>query len=202
MAEDNNAQEDGRYARMWQEEAARREGVNLDTVLGDFMGSITVDPKRQALMGQGSISRETPVGNLTVGASKNLASDMAAAYRVALQDGDWRLAKQIQGEMSRTSVGYGEHEVGQISTPEGDTPYYGYQNQNMNLEVTPDMIQGNYRDVSPDGRDQVSAGGFASKETYGAQAQYKKLLDNGYIDINGNVTPEGWRVGVGGQINF
>jgi hypothetical protein len=150
----------------------------------------------------GNLNLNVPIENGQISVGEMRGSVLPTMYNAAINKGDFGLAAQIGKEMQRLSASYGPINAGVTKTPMGDTPFVGYQGQNLQVNATPEMIQAGYTEMSPDQRKQFMANGFATKDYYGAQANFKKLYDNGYINIKGEITPQGWNAGIGGEFEF
>lgn len=164
-----------------------KNSQDFSAELGPVYATGFVDPQNKNLGGRLEYSNE----DIVAGLNKDLVNPVG----VDVAMGNTRANLDKYGYDVTTSV---EGIPGQFGySSRNKTPYYQYNNGRLNLEVTPKDIQAG-----------INAGNFSASGTYSKQAgpalnaNYRKMFENGIIDVNGNLTPQGYQLMLQGQYSF
>jgi hypothetical protein len=155
--------------------------------LGPVYATGYVDPQNKNLGGRLEYSNQ----DIVAGINKDLMNP--AGVDVAM--GNTRANLDKYGYDVTTSVPGIPGEVGYSGR--NKTPYYKYNDGMLNLEATPKDIQAG-----------VNMGNFTASGSYSKQAgpalnaNYRKMFENGVIDVNGNLTPQGYQIMLQGNYSF
>jgi hypothetical protein len=164
-----------------------KNSQDFGTELGPLYASGYVDPQNKNLGGRLEYSNQ----DVTAGLNKDLMNPMMAD--IAL--GGVKANIDQTGYDATTSLGPLPGQIGYSSR--NKTPYYQYNNNGLNLEVTPKDIQAG-----------INVGDFTASGTYSKEAgpalnaNYKKMFKDGMVDINGSLTPYGYQVMLQGNYSF
>lgn len=103
---------------------------------------------------------------------------------------------------SQNMYGYsGAHSVGAERVNGKVTPYYKYSGDNYSVGADPRNVNAHVN--MPIGKSgQLGLGAYLGKDNNSINATYKHLLKNGFIDVSGNLTKEGYNFMVNGQVDF
>lgn len=160
---------------------------NFSTGVGPIFATGYIDPQNKNLGGRLEYSNE----DIVAGINKDLFNPVG----IDVSLGNTRANLDKYGYDVTTSIPGIPGEVGYNSRSK--TPYYQYNNGPLNLEVTPKDIQAG-----------INAGNFTASGSYSKEAgpalnaSYRKLFENGMIDVNGNLTPQGYQLMLQGQYSF
>jgi hypothetical protein len=164
-----------------------RQSQGFQTDLGPVNASGYVDPQNRNLGGRLEYSNQDVIAGIN--------KDLMNPASVDVSMGNIMANLDKYGYDVNTSLGPLPGQVGYNSR--NKTPYYNYNNGPLNLEVTPKDIQAG-----------VNVGNFTASGTYSKEAgpavnaNYRKMFENGMIDVNGNLTPQGYQLMLQGQYSF
>jgi hypothetical protein len=123
------------------------------------------------------------------------------SYGGDLSTPSYGIAAYYDPQYQEANARVGNHSLNVARSGGVNTPKYKYQNENLNLEITPENA---YANLTKKLNQNSTAGiyGNYGKAGNSIGLQYKRLLDNGFIDLNGNLTKEGYNLMLNGQVNF